>query len=112
MSSDADIRGRVEQLEADRDSLYSTFRAVDGEFHEAIARHRADRHLVSALRTTQVEQGEVLGGLVVQVTELRSDVTELRSDVTELKTDVTELKTDVTEVKGMLRRALNLPETG
>jgi hypothetical protein len=42
-SPDADLRGRIEQLEADRDNLYVTFRAVDGELHEAVARHRADR---------------------------------------------------------------------
>jgi outer membrane murein-binding lipoprotein Lpp len=110
-SPDADLRGRVEQLEADRDNLYVTFRAVDGEFHEALARHRADRTLMSALRATQIEQGEVLGGLVVQMTDVQADVTELKTDVTELKSDVTELRAGQRRMESMLRRVLNVPET-
>jgi outer membrane murein-binding lipoprotein Lpp len=126
MSSDAELRGRVEQLEVDRDTLYSTFRAVDGEFHDAIARHRADRQLMNALRATQIEHGEILGSLVTQVTALNTDVAGLKTDVAGLKTDVAGLKTDVAGLKtvvahlvtdltsgqqrieGMLSRVLNV----
>jgi hypothetical protein len=104
--------------------LYRMFRSVDGEYHEAIARQRADRTLMAALRVSQIEHGELLGGLAVQMTEVRSDIAELKTDVSvlktdvsvlktdvsELKTDVSVLKTDMAEVKLMLRQALNLPE--
>jgi len=109
MPPHAELLQRVEQLESDREMLYRMFRSVDGEYHEAITRQRADRTLMATLRVSQIEHGELLGGLSVQMTEVRSDIAELKTDVSALKTDVSDLKADMTEVKGMLRRALNLP---
>jgi outer membrane murein-binding lipoprotein Lpp len=97
--TDHDLRARVEQLETDRDTMYAAFRAVDGEFHDAVARHRADRTLIAALRSTQIEHGEVLAGLVVDVSGLKSDVSGLKSDVSGLKSDVSGLKSDVSGLK-------------
>ena len=97
--TDNDLQARVEALESDRDTMYAAFRAVDGEFHEVVARHRADRKLLSALRTTQIEHGQALAGLVTDVSGLKTDVSGLKTDVSELKTDVSELKTDVSGLK-------------
>jgi hypothetical protein len=90
--------------------LYQAFRAVDGEFHEAIARQKADRTLIAALRTTQIEHGQVLGGLVVDVAGLKTDVAGLKTDVAGLKTDVSELKTGQRRLEQLIRRGFNLPD--
>jgi hypothetical protein len=96
MTTDPDLRARVEQLETDRDTMYAAFRAVDGEFHEVVARHRADRTLIAALRTTQIEHGEVLAGLVVDVSGLTSDVSEMKAGQLRLER--------------LIRRGLNLQD--
>lgn len=107
---DADLRARVEQLEQDREALYAAFRAVDGEFHEAIARHRADRSLLAALRQTQIEHGYVLTGLVTEVAGTKADVAGLKTDVGGLKTDVAGLVQGQIRIETLIRLGLNLPE--
>lgn len=113
------LEARVDQLEADRENLYATFRAVDGEFHEAIARHRVDRKLILALRTTQIEHGRVLAGLVkgqsrleAEVAGLKTDVAALTTDVAGLRTDMFGLRTDAADVKGSLGRLEQLVRQG
>jgi hypothetical protein len=101
--TDSELRARLEQLEIDRDTMYAAFRAVNGECHEVMARHRADRMPMVALRTTQIEHGQVLGGLVV-------DVSGLKHDVSELKSDVSELKNGQSRLERLIRRGLKLPD--
>lgn len=104
------MQSRVEQLESDRDTLFAAFRAVDGEFHEAVTRHKSDRKLIHALRTTQIEHSHLLADLVTGQAELKGDVSTLKEGQAELKADVSTLKEGQAKLEQLIRRGFNLPE--
>jgi hypothetical protein len=109
------LRARQEALETANETLHEAFRAVDGDAHTALEVARQNVKLMTALRTTQLEHGEAIGGIASEVVALKDDVGRLKDDVGTLKGELRDelgtMQGDVGEIKAGLAEVLRrLPE--
>ena len=123
----AEVLSRVEALETDSENLYGIVQMLKDECRDTSRRQHADRQLITAVRTTQIEHGAKLDSLLVgqerleqaqeklqrsqdrlhdsyvhlekDVAEVKKSQARLEADVSGLKQDVSGLKQDVSELK-------------
>jgi hypothetical protein len=85
-----ELRARQEALETANGTLHEAFRSVDGDAHTALEVARQNIKLITALRATQLEQGQVIAALATDVVELKGDVAGLKGDLADFKGEVRE----------------------
>jgi len=95
----AKLFSRVEAFEADCETLYGSVQMLGGECRDTNRRQRADRKLMVAMRTTQIEHGAKLDSLLVGQERLEHSQEKLQRSQDRLLDSYVHLERDVADMK-------------